>query len=54
MVNLTNLKGFEAYATEIGYLYDSIGKNLKKWVKVKTVNSKNQKIYILNLQLWKK
>lgn len=33
---------FEAYATEIGYLYDSIGyfiKNLKKWVKVKKVRT---------------
>lgn len=33
---------FEAYATEIGYLYDSIGyfiKNLKKWARVKTVKT---------------
>lgn len=33
---------FEAYATEIGYLYDSIGyftKNLKKWAKVKRVKT---------------
>ena len=33
---------FEAYTTEIGYLYDSIGyfiKNLKKWVKVKKVKT---------------
>lgn len=33
---------FEAYATEIGYLYDSIGyfiKNLKKWIKVKKVRT---------------
>ncbi|MDW8801578.1 aldehyde dehydrogenase [Clostridium sp. A1-XYC3] len=33
---------FEAYATEIGYLYDSIGhfiKNLGKWARVKTVRT---------------
>lgn len=33
---------FEAYATEIGFLYDSIGyfiKNLKKWAKVKRVKT---------------
>jgi len=33
---------FETYATEIGYLYDSINytfKNLKKWVKVKKVKT---------------
>lgn len=33
---------FEAYTTEIGYLYDSIGyfvKNLKKWAKVKKVKT---------------
>lgn len=33
---------FEAYATEIGYIYDSIGyfiKNLKKWAKVRRVKT---------------
>lgn len=33
---------FESYATEIGYIYDSIGyfmKNLRKWVKVKKVKT---------------